>query len=160
MKQRRQHIRERQRRALAASHAELMRRILGPVTASWREGAARQLARHGGNRIFMKTTYDLQFIGFTVAFVEIDHDNPAAAQNMREAVEFWVGFEEALERSDGDYAVRFLKNLTRFIVRNGRAPEDEEGWPAMNGDADTGIYINFVDPYPVDDDDIEIIPIT
>lgn len=104
----------------------------------------------------MKTTYDLQFIGFTVAFVEIDHDNPKAAQNMREAVEFWMGFEEALERCDGDYTHRFLKNLARFIVRNGDRPRDTDGWPEMDGDADTGIYINFVDPYPVDDDDIEI----
>lgn len=107
----------------------------------------------------MKTTYDLQFIGFTVAFVEIDHDNPAAAQNMRESVEFWVGYEEALERCDGDYTVRFLKNLARFIVRNGEAPRDLEGWPAMDGDADTGIYINFVDPYPMEDDDIVILAI-
>lgn len=76
--------------------------------------------------------------------VEIDHENPDAVEAMKQAVEFWTGWEDRLDENDGDYTKTFLKSLGEKLVLmqlhlgynlSGIIQDmaEEEGWPLLNG---------------------------
>jgi hypothetical protein len=100
----------------------------------------------------MIAKYDLDFDFFTVATVEIDPE--MAAPHIKQMVEFWMGWEEDLEESEGDYTHRFLVNLTRFILNWRRPPEDDEGWVILDGRY--GITITSWDRWEPNIDAIDI----
>lgn len=51
--------------------------------------------------------YEIEYDFTTLATVEIDEEE--AAPIIREMVEFWMGWEEAVENEDGDYTSVWLK---------------------------------------------------
>ena len=100
----------------------------------------------------MTKKYELEYDWATLACVTIDEVK--AEESIREMVEFWSGWEDALEDNQGDYTRTWLKNLAKFILRNGRIPHDEEGWVWLQGTH--GITVKLMDVWRPDNDEIEI----
>lgn len=76
--------------------------------------------------------YTLSYDGDIIARVEIT-DSIASQRALREMVEFWAGWENRLEQADGDYMSVWLTMLARYLILEGKAPRDEEGWVPLDG---------------------------
>lgn len=102
----------------------------------------------------MTKRYEIEFEFDTLAIVEIDHSHPFASQTIKDMVEFWMEWECALERANGDYVLAFLRHLGRFLVRESRIPQRDEGWARLDGSC--GITVVDFTPWQPNYDDIEI----
>jgi len=112
------------------------------------------------------TTYKLSHIEtYWYGTVEIDLGNPDAIEAMKQAVEFWMGWEDSLEENDGDYTKTFLKSLGKKLVLmqlhlgynlSGIIKDmaKEEGWPLLNGSC--GIRLVRCGVPEIGEDDIYI----
>lgn len=97
-------------------------------------------------------THKIEYNFTDIATVEIDESKAAAP--IKEMVEFWMGWEDAVEDNDGDYTKTWLQNLALFIIRNGRPPSDDEGWVPLDGTH--GITIKTWDAWRPERDEISI----
>jgi len=97
-------------------------------------------------------TYDIEYDFTSIAVVEIDEI--ASAEPIKEMVEFWSGWEDAVEANNGDYTQTWLKNLAKFIIRNGRPPNDEENWVPLDGNH--GISLKTWEAWFPEDEAIDI----
>ena len=93
-------------------------------------------------------SHQIQYDGITLATVEIDAEKAEAP--IKEMVEFWSSAEDDLQEAKGDYTVAWLRRLGRFIVRNNRPPQDDEGWYPFDGNH--GIKLVSWDAWEADDD--------
>jgi hypothetical protein len=81
-------------------------------------------------------------------------------------VEFWTGWEDRLDRNDGDYVKTFVQQLAReivYITSEDRMAgtqtiikefENREGWCLMDGSY--GIKILSIDDFDLDYDQFEV----
>ena len=97
-------------------------------------------------------TYQLEYDYTTLATVEIDEVK--ATGPIKEMVEFWLGWEDAVSNNNGDYTRTWLKNLAKFIIRNQELPLNNEGWTLLDGTY--GITVKSWEVWRPDDDDISI----
>lgn len=97
--------------------------------------------------------YQIEYEFIDIATVNIDHEiaNPI----IKEMVEFWMGWEDALNENDGDYTRTWLKNLALFIMRRGMLPDGDEGWAPLEGSM--GISVVKWDRWEPDKEMIDII---
>lgn len=97
--------------------------------------------------------------------MEVEIDEAKAAPAIKQMVEFWTGWERALDNNDGDYTKTFLENLacqclTIAISHNYNATgiirefEKLEGWCPMDGRQ--GIKITDVYCYSLDRDEFSV----
>lgn len=100
----------------------------------------------------MTQTYDINYGFHELVIVEIDEEE--AAELIIEMVEFWGGWEDAVDENDGSYIQTWLKNLAKFIICNRRLPDDDEGWGPLDGTR--GIAIKDWDIWRPESDEIFI----
>jgi len=90
--------------------------------------------------------------------LEVEIDEAKAQPAIKEMVEFWMGWENALDENEGDYTKTFLQNLARECITIAIANNfnmrgiisafndgKREGWTPMDGSQ--GIKITGVDLY-------------
>jgi len=83
-----------------------------------------------------KISYDGQFL----AYVSIEDSDKARAA-IKEMVEFWGWWEEALANSEGDYTRCWLRQLATFLLYEGHIPEaNREGWYPLDGSYGIKVY--------------------
>lgn len=75
-----------------------------------------------------------------------------AAGDIKEMVEFWLRDDEP--ETQEEYTACFLKDLAKFYLREGRIPNDDEGWVDLT--PENGFTITNKDPFSFEDDQIEI----
>lgn len=91
--------------------------------------------------------YHLSYGNTPITKVEIT-PTPISESAIREMVEFWAGWESDLETYYDDYTACWLAKLAHYILVEGKAPKDEEGWYPLDGSKH--IWVRSVWPYEFD----------
>jgi hypothetical protein len=93
--------------------------------------------------------YNLSYDDIVIARVEIT-DTITSQVALTDMVEFWSGWESRLEQAQGSHLTAWLIMLTRYIILNGKAPCDEEGWVPLDGTHH--IWLRSVCPWEPNDE--------
>ena len=97
--------------------------------------------------------YHLTYDDQEIAMVEI-RDSEASRAAIKEMVQFWSGWQQALHLARGDYTDCWLRKLARFIVISGFEPCNEEGWYPLDGSKD--IKLLSLTPWEIDESRIDV----